>query len=60
MVQHEGVYLWSFQDLHDLERALESLTSSPTTAGESIAPSGGKTPWEIYRPRDPVPWKETA
>jgi transposase InsO family protein len=23
-VQHEGVYLWSYQDLHDLERALEN------------------------------------
>ncbi len=58
-VKHEGVYLWSYQDLQDLDRALENWFERYNRWKPHSA-LGGKTPWEIYRPEEPVPWKEAA
>jgi len=58
-VKHEGVYLWSYESLHDLERALENWFERYNRWKPHSA-LGGKTPWEVYRPQDSAPWKEAA
>ena len=58
-VKHEGVYLWSYEDIHDLQRALKEWFERYNRWKPHSA-LGGKTPWEIYRPQEPVPWKKAA
>lgn len=58
-LKHEGVYLWSYANLHELDRAL-SQWFERYNSWKPHSALGSKTPWEIYRPEDPVPWKEAA
>ena len=58
-VKHEGVYLWSHRDMHELEKALEKWFEDynhwkPHQALE------GRTPWEAYRPEEPPRWRLAA
>lgn len=58
-VKHEGVYLWDYENLHDLERALAKWFEDYNRWKPHEA-LGGKTPWECYRPQHVPPWKPSA
>ena len=58
-VKHEGVYLWSYATLHEMDRALSRWFEDynrwkPHHALEE------KTPWECYRPDEIPPWSQVA
>ncbi|MEI6716023.1 MAG: IS3 family transposase [Verrucomicrobiota bacterium] len=58
-VKHEGVYLWSYATLHEMDRALSRWFEDynrwkPHRAHEE------KTPWECYRPDQIPPWSRAA
>jgi putative transposase len=58
-LKHEGIYLWSYDNVHDLERAVgkwiwEYNNLKPHSSLEY------KTPWEVYRPEEMPAWKEAA
>ena len=54
-VKHEGVYLWAYDNLHDLERALTQWFED-YNQWKPHASLEGKTPWECYRPKAIQPW----
>jgi putative transposase len=56
-VKHEGVYLWAYENLHDLERALTRWFKDYNEWKPHKA-LDGKTPWECYRPGETPPWIE--
>ena len=56
-VKHEGVYLWAYENLHELERALTRWFKDYNELKPHKALEG-KTPWECYRPRETPPWTE--
>ncbi len=58
-VKHEGVYLWAYDNLHDLEKALRRWFDD-YNHWKPHQTFAGKTPWETYRP-DQVPrWRLAA
>ena len=58
-VKHEGVYLWAYDNLHELEQALGRWFEDYNHWKPHKA-LDGKTPWESYRP-DQVPrWRQAA
>ena len=57
-VKHEGVYLWAYDNLHELEQALGRWFEDYNQWKPHKA-LDGKTPWESYRP-DQVPRCEVA
>lgn len=58
-VKHEGVYLWAYEDLHRLEKALEKWFEGYNRWKPHQA-HNGLTPWQVYRPADNVPWRVAA
>jgi len=58
-VKHEGVYLWAYEDLHDLERALGRWFSDYNHLKPHQA-LDYRTPWEVYRPEQTPAWKQAA
>lgn len=58
-VKHEGVYLWAYENLHELERAL-ALWFEDYNRWTPHQAHGGKTPWESYRPQELSPWSQAA
>jgi putative transposase len=58
-VKHEGVYLWAYDNLHDLERALARWFEA-YNRWKPHKSLGYQTPWQAYRPQDPVPWSLAA
>lgn len=58
-VKHEGVYLWAYENLHELERAL-ALWFEDYNRWKPHQAHGGKTPWESYRPQELSPWSQAA
>lgn len=58
-VKHEGVYLWAYENLHELEKALDRWFDDYNRWKPHQA-LGGKTPWECYRPNDPQTWRLAA
>jgi putative transposase len=58
-VKHEGVYLWAYENLHELEAALARRFHDYNHWKPHQTP-GGKTPWEDYRPRQTPGWKLAA
>ena len=58
-VKYEGVYRWSYANLHELEQALAGWFKDynhrkPHQALEY------QTPWEVYRPEAPTLWRHAA
>lgn len=58
-VKHEGVYLWAYENLHELEGALARWFEDYNRWKPHQA-HGGKTPWECYRPQEIPPWIQAA
>jgi putative transposase len=58
-IKHEGVYLWAYENLHDLERALAQWISDYNHLKPHQA-LAYKTPWECYRPAETPHWKMVA
>jgi putative transposase len=58
-VKHEGVYLWAYESLHELEAALERWFADYNHWKPHQA-LGGKTPWECYRPEEAPAWRKAA
>ncbi len=58
-VKHEGVYLWAYESVWDLEIALGKwfVDYNHWKQHESL---GYKTPWECYRPHQIPAWKQEA
>lgn len=58
-VKHEGVYLWAYDNLHELERALTQWFEDYNhwKPHQSL---DGKTPWECYRPDQEPRWRKAA
>ena len=58
-VKHEGVYMWSYENMHDLERALARWFDDYNR----LKPHSSleyKTPWECYSPETSLTWKQAA
>jgi putative transposase len=58
-VKHEGVYLWAYDDLHELEKALERWFADYNHF-KPHQTLDGKTPWEAYRPEEVPQWRLAA
>lgn len=58
-VKHEGVYLWAYENLHELEKALGKWFETYNRWKPHQA-HGGLTPWQAYRPQEPEPWRMAA
>lgn len=58
-VKYEGVYLWAHESLHELERSLAEWFENYNTWKPHEA-HDGLTPWQIYQPQAPVPWRQAA
>lgn len=58
-VKHEGVYLWSYDNLHELERALARWFEAYNHYKPHQA-LDGRTPWEAYRPETAPGWRQAA
>lgn len=58
-VKHEGVYLWSYDNLHELEAALVRWFEAYNHYKPHQA-LDGKTPWEAYRPEAAPQWRLAA
>jgi putative transposase len=58
-VKHEGVYLWAYENVHELEMALEKWFSDYNHWKQHRS-LGYKTPWECYRPKQTPAWKKAA
>ena len=58
-VKHEGVYLWAYENVHELEMALEKWFSDYNHWKQHKS-LGYKTPWECYRPEQTPAWKKAA
>lgn len=58
-VKHEGVYLWAYENLHDLERALGKWFADYN----GVKPHSSlnwRTPRECYRPQETPRWRAAA
>lgn len=58
-VKYEGVYLWAYEDMHQMEEALGNWFErynrwKPHKSLEML------TPWQVYRSQEPVPWSKQA
>lgn len=58
-VKHEGVYLWAYENVHELEMALAKWFSDYNHWKQHQS-LGYKTPWECYRPEQTPAWKKAA
>lgn len=58
-VKHEGVYLWAYENVHELELALAKWFSDYNHWKQHQS-LGYKTPWECYRPEQTPAWKKAA
>lgn len=58
-VKHEGVYLWAYENMHELEIALAKWFSDYNHLKQHQS-LGYKTPWECYRPDQTPAWKKAA
>lgn len=58
-VKHEGVYLWAYENMHELEKALGRWFEdyNQWKPHEALA---YKTPWECYRPEELPGWRKAA
>lgn len=58
-VKHEGVYLWAYENVHELESGLAKWFSDYNhwKPHQSL---GYKTPWECYRPEQTRAWEKAA
>lgn len=56
-VKHEGVYLWAYQSVHELERALGRWFED-YNGWKPHQALDYRTPWECYRPEEVPAWKE--
>lgn len=59
-VKHEGVYLWAYENLHDLEKALNQwfIDYNHHKPHQAL---DYKSPWQCYRPNDPRrEWRQAA
>ena len=55
----EGVYLWAYEDMHELEKALGRWFEdyNQWKPHEALA---YKTPWVCYRPHELPAWRKAA
>lgn len=58
-VKHEGVYLWAYENLHDLERALGRWFTQ-YNGWKPHSSLDWRTPWECYRPQETPRWRKAA
>lgn len=58
-VKHEGIYLWAYQTIGELETALARWFENYNHFKPHQA-LGGKTPWEVYRAQETPRWKAAA